>query len=107
MREKGGSIRIRSKSEAPNLQSSKRKSPRTSLKRSAATSICIVTAPSEGAVVTEIDVLPREIKSASSINYVVENEAASVAAATKEQLIALLTYDSGIGLLFSLLCVSI
>lgn len=47
---------------------------------------------------TEMDIFPSILKNSSPINFVVENESATVASATKEQLIGLLTYDSGIGM---------
>jgi len=44
----------------------------------------------------EIEPLPKKIKELGSIEYFVENEAACVLAATKDQLVALLSYDSGV-----------
>ena len=86
--------RVRSRTELPGSL----KVPRSPRKRSSVAETPILiswdsTRPSSN----EIEPLPKKIKELGSIEYFVENEAACVLAATKDQLVALLSYDSGVG----------
>ena len=90
---KNSTVRARSRTDAPVLGSKRKPIQNTALKYNLIT----LTSTSKNST-TEMDILPKEIKSIAPIEFAcVENESASVEFATKEQLVSLLTYDSGIG----------
>ena len=103
--------RVRSKAESQASKPSK--SPRN--RRSSGNVFERIPWQSTRPAPTEIDPLPKKIKEIGGIEYCVDNEVAFVLAGKKEQLIALLSHDSGIGrfimilimILILLLCIGI
>ena len=87
--------RTRSRSRS-DVSSNPRRSPRM-LKRKSGM-IRPISLDSETRQSLEFEMLPKDLKASSMMDFVVENEAAMIAAATSSQLIALLTFDAGIGM---------
>lgn len=87
-----GASRSRSRSDAAKTQP-----PSRNLKRQSAR-ISPLQLGSSGNTnsTTEFDLLPKSIRSNPDIEFVVENGAATVSSATEPQLVAMLTYDSGV-----------